>query len=447
MLKKFRRYVSDNRLFSQSDSILITNSGGLDSMALTKLFELEGYQFGLAHCNFRLRGKESDADQEFVKALANRLQVPFFSESFDTALYAEQLKISIQEAARELRYKWFEQIVVENGFDFYATAHHFDDQTETFFINLLRGTGISGLRGIKPQNDKRVRPLLFATKQEIEDFAEKHRIEYREDTSNRSDAYLRNRIRHFIMPAIEKSRPDFRTGFAQTMENLKEVEIFLADQIESITAQFFITEDNHHRIDRHKLQKIKSVKFVLYEILRPFGFNADTIANLAEALKGIPGKTFFSSSHKIYLDRDAIFIYSLKDNATAKSDEMFLINEQTDVLKRPVKLIIEKILKTDDYTIDPTTTTAQFDLDRLKFPLVIRRPKMGEGFYPIGMKGKKKLFDFFTDEKFTVLQKQNTWLLISDNNIAWIIGHRLDDRFKITTSTKMILKITISDQI
>ncbi|NCU33016.1 MAG: hypothetical protein EOM23_08825 [Candidatus Moranbacteria bacterium] len=231
------------------------------------------------------------------------------------------------------------------------------------------------------------------------------------------------------------------------MENLKEVENFLSDQIGSLANQLLIIEDDHYRIDRKQLQKIKYLKFVLYEILRTFGFNSDTITNLTQSLKSISGKTFFSSSHKIYLDREAIFIYSLKDNATAKSDEMFLINEQTDVLKRPVKLIIEKILKTDDYTIDPTTTTAQFDLDRLKFPLQIRRPKTGDYFYPIGMKGKKKLSDFFTDEKFTNLQKENAWLLISDNNIAWIIGHRLDDRFKITTSTKMILKITISDQI
>ncbi|NCU32174.1 MAG: tRNA lysidine(34) synthetase TilS, partial [Candidatus Moranbacteria bacterium] len=178
MLEKFRRYVSDNRLFSQSDNILIANSGGLDSMALTKLFELEGYQFGLAHCNFRLRGKDSDADEYFVRTFAGHLKVPFFCESFDTALFAEHLKISIQEAARELRYKWFEQIVVENGFDFYATAHHFDDQTETFFINLFRSTGVSGLRGIKPQSGRCVRPMLFATRREIEGFAKKHRIEY-----------------------------------------------------------------------------------------------------------------------------------------------------------------------------------------------------------------------------------------------------------------------------
>jgi tRNA(Ile)-lysidine synthase len=398
------------------------------------------FDCGIAHCNFKLRGAESDGDAEFVRKFAHELKVPFFEKEFETNLYAAENQLSIQQAARELRYSWFEQLISETGFDFYATAHHFDDQIETFFINLMRGTGVSGLRGIMPKNGRCVRPLLFASRTEIEDFAKAHKIAFREDSSNLKDDYLRNRIRHHLLPALESVKPDFRTGFGMTFNNLTQTEAFIKTQIEMIAENLISEEDGFWKIDLKLLQNQQPLPFILFELLKPFSFNVENVLMMADALGGISGKSFLSPTHKALLDRDHLLIFKRKHDE--KHPEVFLVNENDEELHEPVELLIKKVFS-NEYALDKRKSVAQLDLDKLKFPLQIRKPVTGDYFYPLGLGGRKKLSDFFTNEKFTAIQKLNTWLLLSEGEIAWVIGYRPDDRFKITAETKMVMKISL----
>lgn len=443
MLQKFRHFLKKENLFSKGNKILVANSSGIDSMVLTKLFELDGFDFGIAHCNFGLRGDESNADETFVRQLAGKLQVPFFCKSFETAEYAKENRFSIQEAARELRYRWFEELIRETDFDLYATAHHFDDQTETFFINLFRGSGVSGLRGIKPNNGHCARPLLFATRQEIEDFAQAHQIDYREDSSNKSDVYLRNRIRHSVLPALEIAKPDFRHGFALTFKNLKNVEEFVRYQMQIISRQVITDEHGYKQINLKKLRSFGQLHFILFELLKPMGFNYDTVHGIVDSLENTPGKTFYSGRTKLVVDRDVLLIVPAATDATPEALMRFSVNENQTFIESPIRLKFEKLPLTPDYKIEPGRDVAQLDFDKLNFPLEIRQSETGDFFYPFGMNGKKKLSDYFTDEKFSVIQKLKTWLLVSAGQIAWVIGHRPDDRFKITTDTKTIFRIRL----
>jgi tRNA(Ile)-lysidine synthase len=442
MLQKFRHFLEKEHLFRKSNKILVANSGGIDSMVLTKILELDGFDFGLAHCNFRLRNDESNADEAFVRQLASKLQAPLFCKSFETAEYARENRCSIQEAARELRYHWFEKLILETEFDFYATAHHFDDQIETFFINLFRGAGVSGLRGINPAAGHCVRPLLFATRQEIEDFAQTQQIDYREDSTNKSDTYLRNRIRHHVLPAMEIAIPNFRTGFAQTFKNLKNTEEFVEHLMQDISGQIITENQGYTQIDLKKLRSFEDIHFILFELLKPFGFNYDTVLSIVDSLESTSGKTFYSGTVKLVVDRDVLLI---APDAKSEADVRFRLDENQTATTSPVKLMLEKLPFTSDYKIELCKDVAQLDFDKLTFPLEIRQPETGDFFYPFGMKGKKKLSDYFTDEKFSAIQKLQTWLLVSAGQIAWVIGHRPDDRFKITSDTKTIFRIRLTE--
>lgn len=443
MLQRFLHYIEVQRLFSDSDKILLTVSGGMDSMVMTKLFDLAGLNFGIAHCNFKLRGPESDMDADLVRNFARNMGVEFFLKEFETLKFARLKGLSIQDAARKLRYQWFEELILQTEFKFYATAHHFDDQIETFFINLFRGTGVSGLRGILPKNGNCIRPLLFANRIEIEDFARKNKIDYREDSSNNSDNYLRNRIRHFILPALNETRPDFRKGFDLTFNNLSGTEGFIKSEINRITDELINCEEGFWKIDLDKLRLQNSLSFVLFELLKPFNFNYENVRMIIGSLSGVSGKTFYSPTHQILLDRDSLLVRKRTDIEGQNESDVFFITEDIHDLDNPFKLSMEQHLRSSDYFMNKSRSIAHLDVDKLKFPLEIRKPKTGDHFYPLGLGGKKKLSDFFTDEKFSAVQKQNTWLLISDGEIAWVIGQRLDDRFKITPETSKILKISV----
>jgi tRNA(Ile)-lysidine synthase len=445
MRQKFRHFLDKEQLFSKSNKILVANSGGIDSMVLTKLLELDGFDFGIAHCNFRLRGDESNADEEFVQQLAEKLKVPFFCRSFETEEYARAHRCSIQEAARELRYGWFEKLILETEFDYYATAHHFDDQIETFFINLFRGTGVSGLRGINPITGRCVRPLLFATRTEIEDFANAHHIACREDSSNKSDHYLRNRIRHHVLPALEVAKPDFRHGFATTFKNLRFVENFIGHQMQIISGQIITDKHGYLQIDLKKLRSFKHLHFILFELLKPMGFNYDTVLDIVNSLEGTPGKTFYAGKVKLVVDRDALLLVPDDRDAAPGAGRRFRVYEYETATDSPVKLKMDKLPFTSDYKIELGNEVAQLDFDKLTFPLEIRKAETGDFFYPFGMKGKKKLSDYFTDEKFSAARKLQTWLLVSAGQIAWVIGHRPDDRFKITPDTKTIYRVRLKE--
>ncbi len=441
MQTKFFKYIEKQQLLQPNTRLLLANSGGMDSMVLTLLVAGHGIPFAIAHCNFGLRGDESDADEQFVQKTAQSYNVAFHTKRFDTKIFAADNKLSIQEAARTLRYDWFEKLLPISGCDLYATAHHFDDQIETFMINLFRGTGISGLRGIAPEKGNCIRPLLFATRKEIEAYAEAHQIEYREDSSNSSDDYLRNRIRHHIIPAMEKAKPNFRAGFSQTLDIMGYTEIFLSEKVELLKKEVLFAEGENFRIDLEKLAAHPPIDFALFELLRQFGFNADVVKSLVEGAKTSPGKVFLSQSHKIITGRGDLWIMPLCEDKTTFESPHFLIDADTSTLEKPIRLSFETLKKDQNPIIDQRTEVAQLDFDKLAFPLILRKPVEGDSFYPLGMKGKKKLSDFFIDQKFSPVQKQKAWVITSDEKIVWIVGHRIDDRFRITPSTKTILKI------
>lgn len=445
MLERFLRFIEQKKLFSLKDRVIVTNSGGIDSMVMTRLFEMAGIEFGIAHCNFKLRGQESDEDAGFVVNYAAQKNIRLFQKNFDTRKYASDNKVTIQEAARELRYAWFEELITKTGYSCYATAHQFDDQIETFFINLFRGTGISGLRGILPRNNNCVRPLLFATRKEIEDFAVLQGVKFREDSSNQKNDYLRNRIRHFVLPALQKSSPDFKTGFDNTFNLLSQVETFIQSEISNISKELVSKIDNLQAINIEKLQNYQPVEFTLFELLRPFRFNYQNVRMMVNSFGSSSGQKFLSTSHQAVLDRGQLLISpKTMDDKKNKIKSVF-IREGVNQLNYPVALRLEIHSYTKDFTLKRKKNIALLDAGKLTFPLEVRQVQTGDFFYPLGLGGKKKLSDFFTNEKFSFTQKEKTWLLTSKGEIVWVIGYRIDDRFKITSATQKILVIEYSE--
>ncbi len=435
---KFLDYIHEQALFEADDKILLTVSGGIDSVVMSDLFVKSNFKVAIAHCNFKLRGEESELDAVFVRVLAEKYALPYFEKSFDTEKYASQKKITIQEAARALRYQWFETLIKRQNFRYFATAHHFDDQIETFFINLYRGTGVKGLRGIQPKAGNCVRPLLFATRDEITAYARKQNLQFREDSSNRSDKYLRNRIRHTIIPAMESVKKDFRTGFQKTFELLTKTEIFIDEEISRLRKKIILTDGELIKLPISELKNRSVTAFQLYEILKPYGFGMDAIMKIPETLDKT-GKFFLSETHQLNIDRDFLIISPLG----TENNETFYINVETKRIEKPVTMGFEKVKSPGAIKIIQDNHVAQLDFDKLEFPLILRKWKKGDVFVPLGMTGRKKVSDFFSDEKFALYKKQNTWLLTSGKNIVWIVGHRIDNRFKIVKNTKTIYKITL----
>jgi len=440
MLKlQFLDYIHSQALFKENDGILLAVSGGMDSMVMLDLFIGAGIDIGIAHCNFSLRGNESNGDADFVRLFAHENEIPYHEKSFDTLVFARQHNYSVQEAARELRYKWFENTVEHENYKYYATAHHFDDQIETFFINLFRGTGVKGLRGILAKNGKCIRPLLFATREEIAKYAKERQLPYREDSSNRSDKYLRNRIRHHIIPALKSTKADFKTSFERTFTLLSGTEKFLHTEISNLKKELFFYDGDQVSIPINKLKKLQNIEFYLYELLKSYEFSEDTISKIPQTLNKTSGKVFLSKTHQLLVDRLDIIISPLNEN----KGETFLIEASQTELKEPVKLIMQSFAKNRNSVIDPDQNVAQIDFEKLVFPLKLRKWEEGDYFLPFGMHGKKKVSDYFVDQKFSLVEKQKTWLLLSGENIVWIVGHRIDNRFKLDKQTKTIFKVTL----
>lgn len=445
MLQRFQSFIKKENLFSSSEKILLTVSGGIDSMVMCELFQKAGFNFGIAHCNFQLRAEESDGDQEFVGSLAEKYNVPFHSTTFSTSSFAKKNKLSIQVAARQLRYQWFEEIREQYGYKFIATAHHQDDSIETFFINLIRGTGIAGLHGILPKLGTIVRPLLFTTKNEIEAYSKKNKLKYREDSSNTSDKYVRNKIRHHVIPVLKELNPSLETTINDNTRHLRDVELVYKNEIEKRRSKIVKQEQGSILISIKKLSKLQPVVTYLYEFLKPFNFNASIVEEIISAIEGTSGKQFYSSTHRLIKDREFLIIEKLKVASPAASPwrpkESFKLKvkeNQNDASIEELSLNFSKLSKTIDYKLSASNLTAALDFDKLEFPLEIRKWQQGDAFYPLGMKGKKKLSDFFINKKLSINQKENTWLLTSTGKIAWVIGHRIDERFKITEKTRKI---------
>ena len=435
MLEKLKKHINQKFSFLQEKKLLIAISGGVDSVVLTHVLHQLHFDISLAHCNFNLRGIESDKDEIFVKELGNKLNLKTFTKNFDTEKYALENSLSTQVAARNLRYNWFDEIINEHKFNFVLTAHHADDNLETFLINLTRGTGLEGFTGIPEINNHIVRPFLIFSRDEIESFATQNNIVWREDKSNASNKYVRNKIRHQIVPILKEINPTLLDSFQKTTENLQESQQIIDDAISNFKKKVVEKSENGIlKIDISKVQETNNPKAYIYQLLKEFGFTAwNDIANLLTAQSG---KEVVSKTHRLLKDRDFL-ILSKKEKKNAKA--AFFIDETIEEITNPIHLKITTVSKIDD----ENKSTICIDKNSLTFPLTLRKWQHGDFFYPKGMQGKKKVSKYFKDEKFSTIDKENTWLLCSENNVIWIIGHRQDQRFSASENASSILKIEI----
>ncbi len=440
MLNAFLRYIRKESLFSPHQPILLAVSGGIDSVVMTALFHRAGFHFGIAHCNFTLRGEESNRDERFVEQLAAGYKVPFYSRTFPTEHYARGHHLSVQMAARELRYRWFNELLDSQDFNLVATAHHLDDQVETLLINLTRGTGLDGLQGIPSKQDRVIRPLMFATRTRIEQYQQDYNLPFCVDSSNLSVKYTRNKIRHEVLPVLDSINPDFRNGLILTIERLKEAGLIVREQVH--TKRDTVCSENPDGLTIHipRLLKLSAVNTYLYEWLSPMGFNYPTIKRISESLTGISGKIFLSQTWCLLRDRDKLILRPV-GSVTSPAVSEYDIDADVARIEQPLPLSFERIGLSGDFTPDKNPRIAFLDLAMIRFPLILRRWKKGDSFKPFGMKHTKKLSDFFIDEKFSVLEKENVWILESDGKIVWLVGHRPDDRFRITDRTTQALRI------
>lgn len=435
----FANHIAKNFPNLNNSSVLVTCSGGVDSVVLAYLLKDNSRQISIAHCNFKLRAAESDADEKFVQKLAYQLSCPFYAKKFNTEDYAKGKQISIQMAARELRYDWFYGLAIKYNYDYIATAHHLDDNLETFIINLSRGTGIEGLSGIPEANDKLIRPLLIFAKEEIKAYAIKKKWRWREDSSNESTKYLRNKIRHNIVPELKEISPSFLTSFNKTLSNLRNAECFIKDQVDFLKRYLFEeTSASGFKISIAKLEYISDPKNSLFYLLNEFGFTAwDDINTI---LTSQSGKQILSATHRIVKDRGYIILDKIAD-ADQEADTVYEISSKEELVMLPSGSLKFENVKTIDNKLP---NYLYVDKKKLKYPLIVRKWRQGDYFYPLGMRGKKKLGKYFKDEKLSIIDKENVYLLCSAEDIVWIIGHRSDDRFKIDNITSEILKITFS---
>ncbi|MDX8340271.1 tRNA lysidine(34) synthetase TilS [Draconibacterium sp. IB214405] len=438
MFDQFITNIKEKQLIKPEQKVLLAVSGGIDSMVLLHLFERSGFDYGIAHCNFRLRGTESEGDEAFVHEQVEQHGTQAHFESFDTKEYASLKGISIEMAARELRYTFFERIRKEYEYDCIVTAHHQDDLIETFFLNLSRKTGIKGLTGIKEKKGKLIRPLLFASREDIEKYAAEYYISYREDSSNNEVVYQRNFLRHKILPLFSELNPAFKKNFMASVDNLKVVyEVYdyaIGNEIHEVLTE----EKDQSVISIAALQNSAHPKTVLLEVLSRFGFNSSVVDAVFQSLETLSGKQFFSKTHRLVKDRDALFIQEL----TNDEDRVYYIEADDMELFAPFDISVER-LDANDFTIIKEANIACVDLDEIQFPLLMRKWQQGDYFQPLGMTGFKKVSDFFIDQKIPLHEKENTWLLCSGKKIVWIMGQRLDNRFKVRPETKQVLKIQI----
>jgi tRNA(Ile)-lysidine synthase len=438
--QKFIAFNTAKGLSSAKKKGLLAVSGGIDSMVLCDLFHRSGFPFAIAHCNFGLRSAESNADAEFVKQAAVKYGVPFFSKTFNTAKYAADKNISIQLAARELRYAWFEEVRTANQFAFIATAHHLNDNIETIILNLIRGTGIRGLRGIPERQGRIIRPLLFASRQEIELYQQQNKLEYREDSSNANDRYTRNKIRHLLIPLMKEINPSLENTLAEKIELFTEIENLYEHKAAQQAKLLFLKRKHEIYIPILKLKKIKHAATVLYEYLKDYGFNAEHIEDMLSSLDGTPGKQYISDKARIIKDRRFFILTSL----AAKHEGLQLIQESDTEIAFAGQQLRLDIVSAKDLKISAHKSHAFLDYAKLEFPLVLRPWKDGDYFYPFGMKlKKKKLKKFFVDEKIPRNEKEKIWVIESGQKIVWVIGYRIDERLKVDAKTQRVLRVQV----
>lgn len=437
MQEAFRDYILRENLFSNGQQVLLAVSGGRDSAVMAQLFYDAGFRFQVAHCNFGLRGAESIRDEGFVRTLAERLQAPFHVQHFDTEAYAQTYKRSIQVAARELRYRWLEELRMQLGLDYIATAHHLGDNVETVLMNLSKGTGIAGLHGILPKNGHIIRPLLFATREQINQYEQEKKTGFVEDSSNLTDKYTRNFFRHQVIPKLEEAYPEAIRNIGGSIERFREAETLYQQALDIYRKKLLEKRGEEYFIPILKLQKSSPLQTITYELLKPFGCSAAQSEQVVQLLNSAPGKYLSTATHRIYRDRKWLII---TPQQTDLSTHFIIAEEQETVLMPGARITLQHL---DAAGVKPPTeaTIACLDAKHINFPLLLRRWKKGDYFYPLGMQKKKKVSRFFIDQKLSIPQKENAWVLECGKKIVWIVGMRIDDRFKLTPQTQRLLRL------
>ena len=427
MLTHFKKHIDQNFLKLKENKFLLAHSGGVDSSVLFDLFLKLDLQFGLVHCNFNLRGNESEDDYNFVKEIADSNKKIFFYKKFNTIKYSTLNKKSIQLSARELRYNFFLKILEKENYKYIVTAHHLNDQLETFLINSSRGTGLRGIIGIPSNNNNLLRPLLIFSKDKILDYAKKNKIKWREDSSNKENKYLRNFIRNKIIKAWIKYDPELINKFSNTLKNLNSTHEAFKVIIKKFKKDYFVENGNCYYISIKELTKLNPIDFYLFQLFEAYGYsNTKDLSNLINSQSG---KYLLSKSHRLTKGREVLILSKIKN----LSKDEFYWN-----LKNSFNIPIElKIVKNNNFD----NKTISLNKNDLKLPLIVRKWKIGDFFYPNGMKGKKKISKYFKDEKFDINQKENQWLLCSGDNILWVIGKRADRRFLAKKQSPNIINI------
>ncbi len=408
-------------------------------MVMLDLFHRADFHFSVAHCNFKLRDAESDGDEQFVKQITESCGSKFYAQSFETAKYAQTKNISIQMSARELRQQWMEMLMEKENFKAYATAHHHNDAIETFLFKTTKGTGIAGMHGILPKNGRNIHPMLFATRKEIYEYAHKNSIQWREDKSNETTKYHRNLIRHEIIPRLKKINPGLEETFYRTFKRIRFQEEFYKAASADLISKITHTQSGSVWIEMKALKEIVGFPAILLEILQPLHFNFEQVLEIAAHLDGSPGKLFYSSSHVVNIDRDHLII----SPKLSEKNESMTVNPGDHRINFLGKRYDFQLETRENLKILSNKNIALTDAAQLSFPLKIRPWKPGDWFIPLGMKGKKKLSDFMIDEKIPLNLKRDVQVITSENNIVWVVGHRLDDRYKIQRSTRTVFEISV----
>ncbi|WP_316831355.1 tRNA lysidine(34) synthetase TilS [Pedobacter aquatilis] len=432
-LNRFQDFIEQQQLFTKGDRVLLAVSGGKDSVLMLHLFKALDITVGVAHCNFNLRGDEAQRDEHFVKMLAISLGLPFYVTHFETKKYATENKISTQMAARELRYNWFEEIRATEGYDLIALAQHQNDAVETVLINLIRGTGISGLHGILPKRNKLIRPLLFLTRDEINQLIDENKLDYVEDSSNASTNYTRNKLRHEVIPQLQAINPSLENTFADNIKRFSEIELFVGLQIKQIASEIILHKVDGDYISISKIKALKPRRLLLFELLKEYNFTEKVVEEILDALNKQTGVKFFSSSHQAIINREDLIVSEI--TTQSNPHKIIHINETDfDFCNHQFRLIFS-----DDLKFEADKNKIFLDESLLQFPLILRNWQYGDKFIPLGMKGFKKLSDFFIDEKLPLHLKVNIPILVNGNGeIIWIVGMRQDNRYKLTKATKKV---------
>lgn len=438
LLLEFQNYIKLQHLFQPKDKLLLAISGGVDSVVLCELCKQAGYDFAIAHCNFQLRGEDSNRDEQFVVQLAKKYEVVLYSKKFETKVIATTEKKSIEETARDLRYAWFEKLRAENGYTYIVTAHHANDNIETVLMNFFRGTGIKGLHGIPPRRDKIIRPLLFATKKEIENFAADGRLDFVTDHTNAQSDFTRNYFRNELIPAVEKIFPAVKENILKNISRFGEAENLFNQAIELHKNKLLEYKGKEIHIPVLKLKKSEPLSTIVYEIVKAHNFTANQTEEVIALLDSESGKYVQSASHRIIRNRKWLII---SPNQTTEAANVLIEEKDKTMSFENGVLQIEKLPPTTNHKPLTTNFIAELDVAEIKFPLLLRKWKQGDYFYPLGMQKKKKLSRFFIDQKLSLTQKENVWVIETNKKIIWVVGMRIDDRFKITSKTKTIVQI------